>query len=171
MQLLDRISQGDETAFEIFFDTYHANLFFFFRKKTGSDFLAEELVQLTFIKLWNSRQQLDPAIELHIQLFRIARTTLIDKLRTEAVANKRMHLIREQLETAPATPSLYEEKEVMERLQLAIDKLPPARRTIFRMNRLEGLTAKEIAHRLQISPRTVEHQISHAVRQLQQWLF
>lgn len=169
--MLDRISQGDEAAFEIFFDTYHANLFFFFRKKTGSDFLAEELVQLTFIKLWNNRAQLDPGIELHIQLFRIARTTLIDKLRTEAVATKRMEVIRRQLGTVIATPSLYEEKEVMERLHLAIDKLPPARRTIFRMNRLEGLTAKEIASRLQISPRTVEHQISHAIRQLQQWLF
>jgi RNA polymerase sigma-70 factor (ECF subfamily) len=171
MQLLDRIRQDDENAFENFFDTYHARLFFFFRKKTGSDFLAEELVQLTFIKLWDKRHNLDPDIELHVQLFRIARTTLIDKIRTEAVASKRMGLIREQLETTIATASLYEEKEVMERLQLAIDKLPPARRTIFRMNRLEGLTHKEIAHRLQISPRTVEHQISHAVRQLQQWLF
>ncbi|GAA0533368.1 RNA polymerase sigma factor [Chitinophaga japonensis] len=171
MELLDRIRHDDETAFADFFDRYHTHLFFFLRKKTGSDFLAEELVQLTFIKLWNHRRHLAPDIDLPIQLFRIARTTLIDKLRTEAVASKRMHVIREQLETVTETSSLYEEKEVMERLQLAIDRLPPVRRTIFRMSRLEGLTYKEIAHRLQISPRTVEHQVSHAVRQLQEWLF
>lgn len=171
MDLLDRIRQGDEAAFGNFFDEHHANLFFFFRKKTGSDFLAEELVQLTFIKLWNNRHGLNPAVALPVQLFRIARTTLIDKLRTESVANKRMDALSEALEDTATTPSLYEEKEVMERLHAAINKLPPARRTIFRMNRLEGFTYKEIASHLNISPRTVEHQISHAVRQLLQWLF
>jgi RNA polymerase sigma-70 factor (family 1) len=170
MDLLDLIKHDDEAAFEIFFDLYHARLFFFFRKKTGSDFLAEELVQLTFIKLWNNRGKLNPALELPVQLFRIARTTLIDKLRTETVAHKRMGQLREQWQPDPVTSSLYEEKEAMERLQSALEQLPPARRKIFRMNRLEGLTYKEIAGLLQISPRTVEHQMSHAVRELQKLL-
>lgn len=170
MNLLEPIRHDNEAAFGTFFDLYHARLFFFFRKKTGSDFLAEELVQLTFIKLWNHRKKLNPDIELSIQLFRIARTTLIDKLRTEAVAHKRMDRLQEQWQSDPVTPSLYEEKEAMERLQSALEQLPPARRKIFRMNRLEGLTYKEIAGLLEISPRTVEHQMSHAVRELQRLL-
>jgi len=72
-----------EDQFEQLFHTYHKKLYFYFIKKTGSEFLSEELVQLTFIKFWKNFGKIPPEkASFSSQIFCIARSTLIDALFT-----------------------------------------------------------------------------------------
>src|SRR5882757_7598702 len=84
VKLTPGIRKGDEAAFLAAYQLYHAKLYGYFLRKTKSVEVSGELVQLAFIKLWRSRGHLRDDLPLSQQLFRIARTTLIDLLRRKA---------------------------------------------------------------------------------------
>ncbi|MBO9619274.1 MAG: RNA polymerase sigma factor, partial [Niabella sp.] len=83
--MLEKIKEGDEPSFYAFYNAYHARLYQYIFKYTRSEWLAEETVQLSFIKLWECRETLSAEYSLSTQLFRIAKCTLIDLLRKESV--------------------------------------------------------------------------------------
>src|ERR1700761_6251152 len=75
------LKDGDEHYFRQVFDQYHQKLYFFILSKTKSEYIAEEVVQMAFTKLWQCRQTLQEEYTISTQLFRIATTILIDYLR------------------------------------------------------------------------------------------
>lgn len=167
MDLLLSIKQGDSLAFEQVFAAYYEKLYFFLIKKTRSSYIAEEIVQETFTRLWKYRSSLDEQLSLSSQIFRIARTALIDLYRREAKHEKI------QLSNSDSKPESIEPvstRELTELIGRAIQKLPPIRRKIFTMSRIDGFSYREIAAQLSISQKTVENHISHALRQLREFM-
>jgi len=81
LNIVSQIKSGNELVFQQVFNEYHEKLFYYILKKTNSDYMAEEVVQLTFIKLWNTRENLNEEYQISSQIFRIAKTTLIDLIR------------------------------------------------------------------------------------------
>lgn len=164
--ILHHIRTGDIEAFHNAYQTYHTKLYFYALKNTRSSYLSEEIVQLTFMKLWENRCSLSPDIDLSIQLFRIAKSILIDVLRKEI---RRMD---HQTALAKASDSQsYEGPDVYGKDDLnhvfnTIGRMAPVRQKVFRLSRLQGLSHKEIAEQLSISPKTVENHIGRAIRQL-----
>src|SRR5215475_2008540 len=75
------LKDGDESCFRRVFEQYHQKLYFFILHKTRSEYIAEEVVQMAFTKLWQCRQTLKEEYTISTQLFRIATTILIDFLR------------------------------------------------------------------------------------------
>ncbi len=57
--LINSIRKGDELVFRQAYDLFHEKLYAYFLQKTKSDDISEELVQLTFIKLWRYRHKLN----------------------------------------------------------------------------------------------------------------
>lgn len=150
---------------------FHQRIYFFILGKTGSSFIAEETTQLTFIKCWKYRENLSEDLDIGIQLFRIARTTLIDLLRKDKVYEEKVIHIVERY--APSTDEFWErlaEKELQEKLTHALEKMPPMRRKVFEMSRFKGMTYQQIAHELSLSSRTVEAHIFQAVKELRHYL-
>lgn len=167
--ILHHIRTGDIASFHTAYKLYHSKLYFYAMKNTRSEYLSQEIVQLTFIKLWEHRQSLSPDIDLPIQLFRIGKSTMIDLLRKES-----RHLHRHTTISASATavaenidPSV---KDELRRVYDNMEKMAPVRRKIFQLSRIEGLSHKEIAQRLSISPKTVENHIGRAIRQLREMI-
>jgi RNA polymerase sigma-70 factor (ECF subfamily) len=157
------LRKDDEGVFEKVFHEYHKKLYFFFLKKTKSSGISEELVQETFIKLWSYRKRLNVSLSLSIQLFRIAKTTLIDLLRREAKSRIRF-LSPDELTVLPETqiqPEPVDTHSVIIQLRKALSLLSPTRRKIIEQ-RLNGMTNQEIASNLSISIKTVENQINKA---------
>lgn len=165
--LISALQQGSETAFRELFQSLHEKLYFFFLQKTRSVAASEELVQLTFIKIWRFRQTLDTELPVSQQLFRIGRTCMIDWLRSEA-ANRTVPLETIPSPIIPETPAVLHEEDPLEVLQETLAALPPMRRKIITC-RLQGLTNKEIADQLAISRKTVENQVNRAVRDIRRF--
>lgn len=165
MNIVVAIKEGDEAVFQQVFEQYSARLYSFIFKKTGSDYLSEEAVQETFIKLWHYRATLNETLPISVQLFRIARTTLIDAIR------KQNNLLAAFAKLPqPQVQSLTWDKvsynDLNQQLKQHIAAMPPMRRKVFLLSRVEELSHKEIAALLAISTKTVEKHIAEALKQL-----
>lgn len=172
MNTIAALQGGDRFVFQQVFIEYHKKLYFYILSKTKSAYLAEETVQLSFIKLWRFKESLDEDICISRQLFRIARTSLIDILRKEET-NQRMVMEIAKAHQAPHGNEIeewFDQAELTERIFNGVKKMPPVRRKIFKMSRFNGMSYKEIATELSLSVKTVENHISRAIKQLQEIL-
>jgi len=166
--LISDLKNGSEISFEKAYMLWHKKVYAYFLGKTKSEYMSEELVQLTFIKLWNSRHTLNETIAFEAQMFTIARTTMLDFLRQQA---RRQRLIEEITPLSEERSEPLWESDLESRITTSIDKLPPTRKEVFLLNRFEGFSNKQIAEKLDISPRTVEKHMSLALRQLKSLLY
>ena len=165
------LKDGNESVFAKVFHQHYERVYLYVLKKTGSAYLAEETTQLSFVKLWQYRHTLREDIPFLAQLFRIGRTTMID-------------LIRKQQTSAPlglplsgvpdlASDDIWQKLSAQEldaRLQLAVRNMPPVRKKVFELSRLEGKSNKEIAALLSISVKAVEFHITQALKYLRRYL-
>lgn len=167
--IIYQLQTDDEVAFEKVFHQYYRKLYYFFLKKTQSQDISEELVQETFIKLWSHRRGLTPTLLLSIQIFRIAKTSLIDLLRKKA--RSRISTIPiEDLSSLPATPldpDPMDAHSLILQLRDSLSLLSPMRRKIMEL-RLNGFSNQEIASDLSLSIRTVENQVNKALHEIRQ---
>jgi RNA polymerase sigma-70 factor (family 1) len=162
------LKDGDEFYFKQVFDQYHQKLYFFILYKTRSEYIAEEVVQMAFTKLWQCRRTLQEEYTISTQLFRIATTILIDFLRK--YNNKDAVTARlDVLDSEKGIDSTYEKisgAELQKRISEAVNDLPPVRKQVFEMSREHGMSYREIAATLSVSSKTVETHIYKALKQI-----
>ena len=159
------IKNGDEAVFTRLFNDYYAKVYHYFLKKTRSPYMAREIAQLTFIKLWQFRHTLSEQHPLDVQLFRIASSSLIDYLRKENTRRK-----NEQLLVQDMSVERHEEAglsfETSDYLGTLAESLSPVRKKVFILSRVNGHSHREIADKLSISIKTVEDHMMKAMRHL-----
>ena len=162
------LKYGDELYFRQVFDQYHQKLYFFILYKTKSDYLAEEVVQMAFTKLWQCRHTLHEEYTISTQLFRIATTILIDLLRkhsTRDAVTARLDML--DIERGiDSTNEKMRGAELQKQISEAVNDLPPVRKLVFEMSREQGMTYREIAATLSVSSKTVEAHIYKALKQI-----
>ena len=165
MNEIINIKRGDESAFTRVYNSYHVKLFRYFYKKTNSNDISIELVQLSLIKLWRFKHTLSELYSLDTQIFNIARTTLIDFIRQEAVKKQKLiQLTAENKVNQLVHPD--QSFEITDYFNNLIETLPPTRKKVFILIRIKGLSYAEIAQYLAISVHTVEDHMSKALRHL-----
>lgn len=162
MEHLSDLKSGNILAFQQLYGLYHKKLHFFILKKSGSEYMAEEVVQLTFIRLWNKRKSIPLEVDASVIIFRMAYTILIDEIRKEAV-NKR-HL--NKVEVDDQTDNIMEYANTLAAIEYVVELMAPIRKKVFKLSRFEGYSHKEIAEKLSISPKTVEYHVSKAIKQI-----
>lgn len=165
--LILRLKAGDQTAFELLFHFYYPGLVMFSTQFTTDRNESEEIVQDFFVKLWQRHQQISLTESLKSYFFLSVKNGSLNFLKHKKVEEK---YIREMTDLANQhlayNPDLYLESELQEKVKNAIDLLPEKCREIFIMSRIQGLKNDEIAANLNISKRTVETQISKALKVL-----
>jgi RNA polymerase sigma-70 factor, ECF subfamily len=165
--ILHKIKNGDEAAFKELFLLHYAALCGYAKKFIDDLDQAEEVVQDLFFNLWQKREKIEINTSLEAYLYRSVRNSCLNLLKhykirdTYKVANQKA--IRE---SEGVHSDSVVENELQESIELAIESLPPERKKIFKMNRLEGMKYKEIADELGISIKTVEAQMSKALKHL-----
>ena len=164
--ILHHIRTGDIASFHTAYRQHHIKLYFYALKHARSSYLAEEIVQLTFIKLWETRATLSPDFDLSVQIFRIAKSTMIDLLRKEIRRLDNQAALAATSDGQPCETPDPSGKDDLHHVYETIEQMAPVRRQVFRLSRMEGLSHKEIAEQLSISPKTVENHIGRALRQL-----
>ncbi len=163
-ELFKRIILGDKKALDQLFLLYYKNLCRFALTIVHDADESEEAVQKMFVRLWENRKKLVIPDNPKSYLFKSVYFECIKLLRHK---NTREKYISEYFSYLGAENNETEDyTSFLPHLKKAIEKLPANCRQIFILNKLEGLTQKEIAEYLDISVKTVENQIAIAVSKL-----
>jgi len=167
-QLAMRIKLGDEQAFELFFRKYNIHLCAFANKFLDDPEEAQEVVQDMFVKIWEDRDEIDPENSLKSYVFKIVQNLSINRLRRKKVESKYVDIYKlvylDNQEFSVHESLLARDLEA--HIIYTIKKLPSECRKIFELSRSEGLKYREIADTLNISVKTVETQMSKALKSL-----
>ncbi len=163
--LVNGLKAKNKVIFDLVFIYYYSGLCAFANRIVNNSQAAEDLVQEYFVKLWENSGKLVITTSLKSYLFSSIKNRSLDYLKHQQVKNK--HLTSATTFRTFALPDeLWEfaEPELRDLVSGALQKLPPRTSEIFEMNRFGGFTNDQIAGKLGISKRTVEVQISNALK-------
>jgi len=165
--LIVRLKTGDQTAFELLFHFYYPGLVMYSTQFTADRMEAEEIVQDFFVRFWQRHQQITPSDTLKSYLFLSVKNGSLNYLKHKKIEEKYIRSMTELSSNHLVyDPDLYIASELQEKVKNAIDLLPEKCREIFNMSRMRGMKNEEIAADLSLSKRTVETQISKALKVL-----
>jgi len=166
-KLMARVRAGDELAFELLFRRYEARLYAYLWRRVRDEELAADLTQETFVRLWQSRLRWQDSGSMGAYLIRTAQRLTIDEYRRREVRNRWSQDAAVASASAVRAPDQdLEERELRLRLDEAICALPERTREVFILKRDAGLSYREIAELMEISPKTVDAHMNRALRQL-----
>ena len=170
--LLAMVATGNRQAFTKLYTSYLNVLYRYIFLFTKSKEESEEILQDIFIKIWANREKLSEIDSFKNYLFRFAKNKLLDKVRHSQIRLRVLSEIKRTKNISEATTSdqcAY--REYYKVVQQAIEKLPPKRKLIFRLNIENGLSQDEIARELNISKSVVQKQIYSASHFVREYLF
>jgi len=160
--LAESIKNSNQGVFELVFNYYYSGLVVYADQIIKNTVISEDIVQSVFMKLWETRETIEIR-SFRSYFMQCVKNRCIDHLRSQQVKQRfdnripeASHLVMEE--------DLWTKNELSELIQRAIEDLAPRCREIFWMSRCENLKIAEIAEKLDISKRTVETQISKALK-------
>lgn len=158
----------DMQAYKELYLLMYPNLHKFCYSFTKSNEVAEEVVSDVFIKLWQIRSQLSSINNLGVYLYRIARNLSLNYL---AQASRNPAIQPEQIDIESTIDlrdpeDLLISKEIIQKIKLVIQELPPQCKTIFILVREHGLSYNDVADILNISVFTVRNQLVIATKKI-----
>ncbi|WP_052826015.1 RNA polymerase sigma-70 factor [Neotamlana nanhaiensis] len=168
--LFECVKKDNQQALEQLFQKYYFNLCLYAKKYVVSADLAEEVVADVFFKIWQNRKTLQINTSLKSYLFVATKNLSIN------VVNKaKSDYLQQQITDNTVdfshlnTDESLHYNEVKTQIDQIIETLPPQRKIIFKLNRIEGLKYKEIADKLGISVSTVQKQMLEAIKHVSQY--
>ena len=169
--LVTLLTQGNESAFESLYHLYSKRLLGFLIKSVKSETIASELLQDTFVKIWKNRENIDPEQSFRSYLFRISENVVFDFFRKTA-RDKALQamLINSACEEYSHVEENLCTKENEQILNDLVNLLPPKRREIFQLIKIEDRSYNEVSHALSISPSTISDHIVKATKFIRQHL-
>ncbi len=170
-ELMQKVGLSDKAAFRELYDRYQEDLYRLAVRKVREKAIAEEIVQDIFVGVWEKRMQLQ-ITEIRGYLLRSVRNAVLDHIRAQAVRlNYARHYASGYDSSAQnSTDDLIALHELTTALNQGMETLSEKTREIFRFNRIDALSANEIATRLNMPQRTVEYHITLALRTLRERL-
>jgi RNA polymerase sigma-70 factor (ECF subfamily) len=156
------VANGDYYAFRELFTHHYRALCNYAMRVVVTREIAEEVVSDVFVKLWKNREQIEVHTSFQAYIYRAVRNQALDYLKL------RVHrqYERESLDSVQWNLSHADHFSPAE--EMSINDLPRQCQIIFRLSREEGLRYRDIAERLEISVKTVETQMSRALKVLRE---
>ena len=157
-QITSRLKEGDLDALKEVYSRHWKNIFIIAFSFLKSKEDAEDAVQDIFMLFWKKKEYLNCNADYKPYLFRIARNSLVNIMRSSTTKAVR-ELTDSKHPSRPATEELVEFNELSRFVEEAIDKLPPKRKLVFDLKRNQGFTKHQIAMEMGISITMVEKQL------------
>ena len=159
--------QSDEQAYEELFRYFYPSLYQFALSFVKTGQLAEEVVSDVFIRIWQKRSALARIQDLKLYLFISTKNTALNYLRQQKRDTLLPDDYRVQLRSIYFDPEeLLITAEMVNRIQQAINQLPPRCQLIFKLIKDDGLKYKQVAELLNLSLKTIENQMTLALRKI-----
>lgn len=163
------ISAGSQTAYGLLYKQLYRGLCNYAYNIIPDTDVVEDLVQATFITLWENRGECSRIDYLKSYLYRCVYTACLKRLEHQKVRQRYYNENEYQLKQIQfeTFESSYDD-DLMGQLHQAIDLLPEKNREVVKLRFIEGLNTNEVSQRLDITPRTVETHVSKALRFLRE---
>jgi RNA polymerase sigma-19 factor, ECF subfamily len=170
-ELFSLVSEGDKQAFIELFKTYTPSLNTFISRVVRSDFITDEIIQETFMRIWYNREKLAIVKDPQKWIFNIASVACYSLLKELFAGNK--------ISSAVQREFYYRNNEVFEAARLhrlaadiheAVNDLSPEQRKVYTLSRGKGLKTTEIAERLSTSPNIVRNILNSSMGFLTDYL-
>ena len=165
----ERLQSSDQRAFSELFEAMHVALLRYAWRFTGEQEAARDIVQDAFLKLWLIRTDVDPKRSLKALLYTMVRNLALNHKRAAQHTNGAFPE-HDLYDPAPAADQQVEALMLDQRLRQFIEQMPVRRREAFMLSRYEGLSHEEIAHVMNLTPRTVNTHIVLALKDLRNHL-
>ena len=170
--LFEKIRYGDEPAFEVIYKKYVPRLYYFIYEYVPFDDIVENVIQDTFMVLWDKKSKLEDNTNLGAYLFTVAKNNCLYKLRNQRHKQKLFESteldnleLKANLDALGALDtSSITFTEIERIIEDTLMQLPPQCRTVFKLSRFDEKKNKEIAEELGISLKGVEGHISKALK-------
>jgi len=163
--------KGNKKCFLNIYNRYKDKVYYYTLKITRSDSIAEEIVQDVFVKIWTKRDQINPSYPFPSYLFRITHNHTINILKRNTFEEKVKRNILSKANTSSCeTEDTVIYNEYLRILSDAIKQLPPKRKDIFDLSRMQGISHDEIASQMGISKNTVKSQIVKANKSIRKYI-
>jgi RNA polymerase sigma-70 factor (ECF subfamily) len=161
--LVRSLSKGNLLAFNSLYKEYSGRLYRFALGYLKSEAEAEELVQEVFTKIWEKRADLKAELSFKSFLFTIAFNIIRKHFRTKACLSEYFKTeIGADLDMQTSQKITYD--SLYQYITELVNQLPERRKEIFIKSRFQGYSIKEIAEALKISHKTVENQLTDALK-------
>lgn len=165
--LFRSVQSDNEKAFAELYSRYWDRLFPRAVARLSSSQDAEDVLHDVFVSIWKRRKDIVLRYSFHTYIASILKYEILNRLAERK--KKSINDIGEYLQEQLPDDSLFDQlsfNELQEKLEESIQQLPEKCRMVFRLSRDEGLKNKEIAYTLQISSKTVQNHINHALHTL-----
>jgi RNA polymerase sigma-70 factor (family 1) len=168
-ELVLNVSQGNILAFNTLYYEYSDRLYRFALGYLKSEEEAEDLVQQVFTKIWEKRAHLNKELSFKSYLFTIAFNIIRKHFRTKTYMSEYLNAkINADLNIETSQKITYD--SLYQYITKLANQLPKQRKVIFIKSRFEGLNISEIADELKISHKTVENQLTAALKFIRTYL-
>lgn len=168
--LFQRITSGDEDAFREVVYFYSPKLISFLFSITKNIHIAEEIMQEVFLRLWQNRENVE-VNNLGGWLYRVASNLAYSYLKREALNGRLLsYLKKKQANQFSEIEQQMDYKECKELIHKALIQLPDQQRKVYQLSLQEGMSRKEVAELLNISPNTVKNHLARALQFLRHFL-
>jgi RNA polymerase sigma-70 factor (ECF subfamily) len=164
-----KLRNDDISAFNSLYWEYHGAVYANALKLIRDPSIAEDIVQETFVALWEKRQSIDPKQDIAGWLFVVSHHKTIDQLK-----RKLRHALAEKiLQEVIEGHDIVEEditEEQLTAIEKAVDQLSPQKRKVFELCKMQRRTYEKAAEELQISKYTVKEYLSEAMVSIKKYI-
>jgi len=171
------VKNGCEKAFCTLYTMLFPNLVKYVRQMVHDVFLAEDIVQDLFLKIWHERNVIHIYGSVRTYIYKMAHHAAVNMLQHLATTKNRVNrtasdaewqFIQDNYQVNDDILEQLEMEETDRRIRQVVDTLPVKCREVFWMSRYEELTNEEIAQKLGISVHTVRTHLYHALDVIRQ---
>ncbi len=169
-QIFEAIKRDEHGAYEMVFRKFYRPMTAYAFRFLGNLSDSESIVQEVFLRLWQNRHQMVITSSLQNYLFRSVKNHCINYIEHERIKTDYQTMVINNETDRTDYSEFFLEFGLVSKIEKAIAALPQKRQEIFRLAREEGLKYREIAERLELSVKTVETQMTLALKQLRESL-
>lgn len=170
--LLVKLRDGNEKAFDYFYQKYSLQIYRKIYKMTKVPAMSEELLQDVFVRIWDKRHLIDPDKPFKSYLYQIAQNIIYDFYRKVAREERLKNEIKAIFDEAENfTEDGINLKDTKQILSHAIENLPPQQKLVFTLCKIEGKTYDEVSTTLGISNSTINGHIVKATKSIKNFMF